>query len=223
MNIKGLDLLNKLNNTNNTFLGATGAIIKNSAESKMKTLNSFVQVIPIKMCQIIEEKRPLSAPKKKKKKNKHYKIFAKNKKKKELKKISSTDKDIKLFEKKAESSRANKFLNIILIQKQVSKSESQKLENLKSNNKIIINQSNLNNNNKSNTLRQSIQHKKYKSELNTIEEKDSKKKIKKKDNISSNVSTEEQKNNNINNNVINYLTIKPKKLFKENEKEKNEN
>ncbi len=223
MNIKGLDLLNKLNNTNNTFLGATGAIIKNSADSKMKTLNSFVQVIPIKMCQIIEEKRPLSAPKKKKKKNKHYKIFAKNKKKKELKKISSTDKDIKLFEKKAESSRANKFLNIILIQKQVSKSESQKLENLKSNNKIIINQSNLNNNNKSNTLRQSMQHEKYKSELNTIEETDSKKKIKKKDNISSNVSTEEQKNNNINNNIINYLTIKPKKLFKEKEKEKNEN
>ena len=101
MNIKGLDLLNKLNNTNNTFLGATGAIIKNSAESKMKTLNSFVQVIPIKMCQIIEEKRPLSAPKKKKKRKINIiKYLLKIKRKKNLKKFPVLIKILNYLKKK---------------------------------------------------------------------------------------------------------------------------
>ena len=226
MNNNGFDLLYNLNNKNNTFISLSGTLIKNVPEPKMKTLNSFMKVIPIKMNQgLIEEPRPLSAPKKKKKKNKHIKILAKNKKKKESKKVTSTEKlNMKIKEQsKNDSSRSNKFLNIFMRKTYSSKSESNKYEkkkikemsNQKDNSYIDINTSLNNSNSKikneniieNNNLKKLTAHNKYKPDLNTIHENETKPKTTKKNKSSTNMKIEEQKTNNI------YL--KPKILFQE--------
>ncbi len=226
MNNNGFDLLYNLNNKNNTFISLSGTIIKNVPEPKMRTLNSFMKVIPIKMNQgLIEEQRPLSAPKKKKKKNKHIKILAKNKKKKESKKVTSTEKtNIKLKEQsKNDSSRSNKFLNILMRKTFSSKSESNKYEKKKlkeksnqKDNSYIDTNTNLNNSIQkiknedlieNNNLKRFTAHNKYKPDLNTIHENETKTKSTKKNKSSTNIKIEEQKTNSI------YL--RPKILFQE--------
>ena len=228
MNNNGFDFLYQINNKNNTFMSLSGTMINNIPDQKAKTLKSFMKVIPLKINPSLNEiLRPLSAPKKKKKKNKHIRISAKNIKKKENKKISmSNDKTIiKVPEKKNETSRDNKVLNIIFVHKQhSSKSESHKYKsekkkkmkknkNLNSENDKI--QKNSSSNETENNINENIKKYtakyKYKSQLNTIEENDFKKESKKKQKSNSNIFLEEQKNNNNNNNIKSKILLQGKK------------
>ena len=222
MNNNGFDLLYNLNNKNNTFISLSGTLIKNVPEPKMRTLNSFMKVIPIKMNQgLIEEPRPLSTPKKKKKKNKHIKILAKNKKKKESKKVTSSEKSNKKIKEqsKNESSRTNKFSNTFMRKTYFSKSESNKYEKKKKNqkdNSYIDTNTSLNNSNQKiknedlieiNNLKKFTAHNKYKPDLNTIQENETKPKMTKKNKSSTNIKIEDQK--------INNIYLRPKILFQE--------
>ena len=228
MNNNGFDFLYQINNKNNTFMSLSGTMINNIPDQKAKTLKSFMKVIPLKINPSLNEiLRPLSAPKKKKKKNKHIRISAKNIKKKENKKISmSNDKTIiKVPEKKNETSRDNKVLNIIFVHKQhSSKSESHKYKsekkkkmkknkNLNSENDKIQKNSSSNEteNNINDNIKKYTAKYKYKSQLNTIEENDFKKESKKKQKSNSNIFLEEQKNNNNNNNIKSKILFQGKK------------
>ena len=69
MNNNGFDFLYQINNKNNTFMSLSGTMINNIPDQKAKTLKSFMKVIPLKINPSLNEiLRPLSAPKKKKKK-----------------------------------------------------------------------------------------------------------------------------------------------------------
>ena len=190
---------------------AQNNIINNEPIYNISVLNSLMEVIPMKIIKkTIEEEvtRPLSGPKKKKVNNQHYRIFAKNKKKKELKNVLSIDREMKMINK-PETSRGNHYLNKLLIQKQnSSKSQTQRLDNL---NKKSL--SNTNSNATNSTITNSnminfVFHNKYKSELNPIEENEQKIKTNNK-NLKIIQNQEEQKNNN------NIISIKPKNLFQE--------
>ncbi len=188
---------------------AQNKIINNEPINNFCTLNSLMEVIPMKLIKkTIEEENynSLSGSKKKKVNNQHYSITAKNKKKKELKNSSTIDREIKT---KPETSRGNQYLNKLLMHKQnSSKSQTQRLENL---NKKSLSNTNSNTTNSTITnsnMKNFVFHNKYKSELNPIEENEQKTKINN-INLKMNQNREEQKNNN------NITTIKPKNIFQE--------